>query len=131
VARGDPLQGVGDEVPRPPAGIGLGILLNLPHHARHLMTYELLRALEELALGIRGGKARDALELCHLGILRGLQIFLKLLQVRLSICDSLLASLVLGQLAVDRLFLREYALLDLDHFGSSVLQLVLDLGTEA
>ena len=48
VARGHALQGVRDEVPRPPLRVGAGLLLDLAHHPRHLVADELLGALEHV-----------------------------------------------------------------------------------
>jgi hypothetical protein len=42
VARGNALKSVGDEVPCAALGVGAGFLLDLPDHARHLVTDELL-----------------------------------------------------------------------------------------
>ena len=49
VARGDALEGVGDERPRAALRVGAGLLLELPHGARELVPDQVLRALEELS----------------------------------------------------------------------------------
>ena len=95
-----------------------------------LVADELLRALEHEPLGLLDREAGDALELCQLGVLRRLQLLLKLLQVRLAIGNPCSRRSMLGQLAVDLLFLRDDPLLDLDDLGALVLELVLDLGAE-
>ena len=50
VARGDPLERVGDEVAGAPLRLGPRLLLHLPHAARELVADELLRALEQMRL---------------------------------------------------------------------------------
>ena len=49
MARGDPLERVRDEVPRPAPGLERRLLLDLANHPGHLMANLLLGLLEELA----------------------------------------------------------------------------------
>jgi hypothetical protein len=124
VARGDPLEGVGDEVPCAALGVGVRLLLELSHHAAEVVADELLRALEHLRLRLLHGQPGDALQLLELVVLGRLGLLLELLQVRLPVQDPLLAPLDLGELAVDLLLLGDHPLLDLG------LQLLLDVGAE-
>ena len=78
VARRDALEGVGDEVAGAAPGVGLGLLLQLPHHAREVVADELLGALEHIALRLLHGEAGDALELAELIVPRRLLLLLEL-----------------------------------------------------
>jgi hypothetical protein len=130
MARRYALERVGDQVPRAPLRVGAGLFLHLPHHAGEVVADELFGALEHGPLGLLHRHAGDTLELLELGLLRLLHLVLQLLQVRLPVEETLLPPLELGQLAVDLLFLRDDALLDLDDLPALVPELLLDVGSE-
>jgi len=130
MARGHSLKRVRDKIPRAPLRLGAGLLLHLANHAGHLVPHELLRALEHVALRFFDGQAGDALELLQLLLGRGFRLLLHGLEVGLPVGEPLFAPLELRQLAVDLLFLRKDALLDLDDLAALPLELALDLGTE-
>src|SRR5207237_5619157 len=76
VARGDALEGVGDEVARLPLRLAAGLLLELPDAARELVPDEVLRALEEVRLRLADGHPGAALQLLQLLVPRLLQLVL-------------------------------------------------------
>src|SRR3954453_13623984 len=130
VIRGHALESVGDEVPRAPLGLAPRLLLGLAHVARELVPDQLLRALEQVRLRLVDGHARDPLQLGLLDVACALELFLELLRVQLPVGDPLFAPRQLGQLAVDLVFLREYALFDLQRLGPSGRDFLLDFGPE-
>src|SRR5918992_1277343 len=107
----DALQSVRDEAPRAASRFDLSLLLDLAHHARHLVADLLLRLIEKLPLRVLGRKSRDPLERPELVLFRRFQLFLELLHVRLAVQERLVAALQLEELAVDRLLLRRKTLL--------------------
>ena len=127
VARRDPLQGVGDEVAGAALRLGAGLLLELPHAARELVTDEVLPALEEMLLRLADGQARDPLELGELARARLLQVLLQLPRVGLAVGHPLLAPRELLDLRVDLRLAREHPLLELDDLASTLAQLLLQL----
>ena len=130
VARGDALQGVGDERPRAALGVGAGLLLELPHGARELVPDQVLGALEELLARLAERQPADALELAEHLVVAGLELLLELLRVRLAVGDPLLAARELLALRVELRLALVHALLDLRHLQAAVLDLRLDLGAE-
>ena len=130
VARRDALQGVGDEIARPPLRLRARLLLELPDPPCELVPDEILRAFQEVELRLVDGHARDPLELGELLLARILVLLLELPQVRLTIGEPLLAARHLGQLPVDLLFLREHSLLDLDDPAAVLCDFLVDLRTQ-
>ena len=127
VARGDPLECVGDEVPGAPLGLGLRLLLHLADAAGELVADELLRALEQVRLRLVQRHACDALELGDLLLLRRLQVLLELLRVHLAVGDALLTALELARAPLELGFLRRIPLLRCDEVGLALPDLALDL----
>ena len=78
MARGDPLEGVGDEVPRAALRLRLRLLLDRPHHRAISWRTSSSVRLEDLALRVGRREARDPLELRELRVLRRLQLLLEL-----------------------------------------------------
>src|SRR4051794_22294393 len=74
--------------------------------------------------------SRNPRELRELFVLRLLVFVLKLTQMDLAVCESLLAPGELRQLPVDLLFLGEDALLDLHHTCSMLGDFAVDLRTQ-
>src|SRR5918992_2196870 len=62
VAGSDPLEGIGDEIPGAPFGLGLRLLLHLTNPAGEVVAHELFGLLEQMRLGLAGGPARAAPE---------------------------------------------------------------------
>ena len=129
-ARRDPLQRVGDEVPRAPLRLGRSLLLELPHPSGELVADLLLRGGEDPLPRLAGGHAGDPLELGAVAQLELLHLLLQLPEVDLAVGDALLAAGQLGQLPVDVVLLREDALLDLHHRVAPLPELLLELGAQ-
>ena len=104
-ARRDPLQRVGDEVPRPALRLARGLLLHLADPAGELVPHLLLRLVQDPLPRLARGHRRDALELLALRLLERLQLLLELLQVLLTVGDALVPARQLRQLPVDVVFL--------------------------
>jgi hypothetical protein len=130
VARGHPLEGVGDEVPRPAFCLGARLLLELANAPRQFVPHEILAPLEQRQLRLVDSQARDPLELGELLLAGMLVLLLELFQVGLPVREALLPPNELGQLPVDLLFLREDALLDLDDPRPVICDLLVDLGAQ-
>ena len=62
VVGGSALDRHREDVARPPVGVAPGLLLDLAHHLRHLVTGLVLGLLEEHLLGLHRRDARNALE---------------------------------------------------------------------
>ena len=114
-ARRDPLQGVGDEVPRPALCLGLSFLLHLPHPSGELVPHLLLRIGQDPLPRLPHRHARDSFELHPLAVPELLHLVLQLAQVDLAVGDTLFAPGQLRELPVDVVLLRDDALLDLHH----------------
>ena len=127
MARGDALQRVGDEVARAPLRLRLRLLLEHADAARELVPDQLLAALEQMRLRLLQRQAGDALELGLLGDLRLLQLVLELAEMDLAVGEALILPRQLDELPLDLLFLREHALLDLQHRLAAVGELGVDL----
>jgi hypothetical protein len=91
---------------------------------------ELLSTLEHVRLGVRLAHPRYPLELRELGRLRLLQVLLELAEMRLTVGESLVSPGELDELPLYLRFLREDALLDLEHLGPAVDELRIDVGTQ-
>ncbi len=131
VTRGDALERVGDEVPRPPLRLRPRLLLERAHAPGEVVADQVLGTLEQVLLRLRGGHAGDALELRELEALRLLQLLLELLQVRLAVRDPLLAAGEVGQAPVGLLVLRVGPLFELHHLAAARLDLRVELGAQA
>ena len=92
VARGDALQGVGDEVACAPLRLRPRLLLEHPHAAAEVVADELLASLEQMRLRLLLRHAGDALQRRLLVVLRLLQLLLQLAEVRLAVGHALLAT---------------------------------------
>ena len=92
----DPLQGVGDEVPRAPLRLDAGLLLELAGGARQLVPDDVLRAFEQVLLRLGDRAAPRPLQLLDRPVARDLQLLLELLDVRLAVVQPLLAPRDLG-----------------------------------
>ena len=128
MARRDPLEGVGHEVParrrlRP------RLLVELPDATRELVADRLLRAVEEVR-ALRLGHRGDPLELLQLLLLRPLELLVELLRGDLAVVHALLAARELGQLPIEVLLERRDALLGLGDLRATVAHLLLDLRAE-
>ena len=130
VARSDALERVGDEVARAPLRLGARLLLEHAHAAREIVADELLPALEQVRLRLLQRHAGDPLDLRLLRRLRLLQLVLELAEVRLAVGEPLVLAPELDELPLDLLFLREHALLDLQHLLAPVGVLGVDLGAQ-
>jgi hypothetical protein len=130
VARGHPLERVGDEVARTALRLGAGLLLEHPHAAREVVADELLAALEQVRPRLLLCHACDPLELGLLGELGLLQLLLQLPEVRLAVGEALILAGEVDELPLDLLLLGEDALLDLQHRLAPVGELRIDLGPE-
>src|SRR6266576_2528506 len=130
MARGDPLERVGDEIARAPLRFGASLFLELPDASSELVPDEILRAFQEAELRLVDGHARDPLELGELLLARILVLFLELAQVCLAIGEPLLTAPHLRQLSVDLLLLGEDSLLDLDDPAPVLRNFPVDLRTE-
>jgi len=130
VAGGDPLEGIGDQVPCSPLRLGLRLLLELPDAAREIVAYELLRTLEQVRLRLARGHSGDVLQVLEFLLLGLLELLLKRAQVRLAVGQPLLSARHLGQLSLDLLLGRQHAFLDLRHPRTSLRELTLDLSAK-
>src|SRR5579862_36252 len=130
VARGDALQRVGDEVPRPPLRLCTRLLLEHAHAPCELVAGQLLPALEQLPLRLLLRQPGDALERLLLRVLQLLQLVLERAEVRLAVGDALIAARELDELALDLLLLRNEPLLDLHHRLPAVAEVGVDLGSQ-
>ena len=129
-ARRDPLQRVGDQVPRPALRLGLSFLLHLAHAARELVTHLLLRIRQDPLPRLPHRHARDPFELQPLAVPELLHLILQLAQVNLAVGHTLFTPGQLGELPVDVVLLRDDALLDLHHRVATLAELRLELGTQ-
>ena len=130
VARRDPLQGIGDEGPRPTLGVGARLLLELAHGTGELVADQVLRPLEELLARLAEREPADALELPEHLVVARLELLLQLLRVDLAIRDPLLPPVELLALGVELGLALVDALLDLRHLEAARLDLGLDLGPQ-
>ena len=112
VAGRDPLERVGDQRPRPAAGLRACFLLLLADALRELMADQVLRALEQMSLRLRDRQTADPLELDERGVLRRLQLLLELLDVHLAVVHALFTALDLDLLTLDLVLGRGHLLLD-------------------
>ena len=131
VARGDALEGVGDEVPRAALRLGPRLLLELPDAPRELVADELLRALEQVPLRSAGViPATRSSSFSSFSFARFSSSWSSF-EVRLAVVDALLAPRELGRASARAPVLeRRDALLGLGDLGASVAHLLLDLGAE-
>ena len=106
----------------------LCFFLELADAPREVVSHELLRAGEDLGLGLADGQAGDALELGELAILRLLELVLELLDVRLAVGDTLLSPLELGQAALGVVLAGVQALALMEDVLALPLELSLDVG---
>ena len=127
VARGDPLERVGDQRPRAPPRLRPRLLLLLADAPRELVPDQVLRALEQVALRLRDGQPADPLELAERLVLRRLQLLLELLDVHLAVVQALVAALDLRLLPRDLVLGGRDLLLDPGGLGAPLLHLGLDL----
>jgi hypothetical protein len=125
------LERVRDQVSRAPPGIELRLLLELADAAGQLVADEPLGPVEELGLRLVDREARDPLELAQLAVLRLLQLSLKLLDVRLTVCETLFAPQELRQLRLELVLSGEDALLELGHLAAPLLRVALGVGADA
>src|SRR6188508_2634548 len=130
MARGDTLERIGDEVARAALRLALRLLVQLAHAPGEIVPDELLRLGEQSRLRFGDGHATDPLELCELALLRFLQVFLELLDVRLAVGNALVAPLELPLPALDLVLAGQEALLDLRHARALLADLPLDLRPE-
>jgi hypothetical protein len=130
VARGDALEGVSDERPRPPPSLGAGLLLELAHVPSELVAHEVLRALDQLLLRLVHREPGHAFQRVERVVSRLLELLLERLHVHLAVAETLLPALQLGQLRLGLRLLLEDALLDLRDLQPSALYLGLDLAAE-
>ena len=129
-ARRNPLQRIGDEVPRTPLRLGRGLLLELADPPGKLVAHLLLRRREDPLPRLAGRHAGDPLELGAVAQLQLLHLLLQLPEVHLTVGDTLLAPGQLRQLPVDVVLLREDALLDLHHRVAPLAELLLEIGAQ-
>ena len=130
VARGHPLERVGDEVPGSALRLGARLLLEHPDAPGEIVADELLAPLEQVRLRVLLAHARDPLELGLLALLCLLHLVLELAQMRLAVGEALVAARELDELLLDLLLLREHPLLDLQHLLAAVGELGVDLRPE-
>ncbi len=131
MARGDPLERVGDEVACATLRLALRLLVQLAHAAGEIVPDELLRLGEQPCLRLGDRHAADPLELLELALLRFLQVLLELLDVHLAVGEALVAALELLLPALDLVLAGQDTLLDLRHSRALLSDLALDLGPEA
>jgi hypothetical protein len=74
VAGGEALHDHGEDVAHAPVGVALGLLLDLAHDLRAVVAGLVLDLLEQLLARLRGGHARDALELAQLAVDRAVEL---------------------------------------------------------
>src|SRR5262245_51322390 len=122
-----PLQGVGHEVSRLAASLGVGFLVQLADSSRELMAHELFRSLEHLRLCIIEAQTRDPFELSLFLELRGLQLLLEIADVRLPIGQALVAPVELLASACYIGLGRTYLLLAFEHLCAPPVEVALGL----
>src|SRR6266545_5877010 len=128
--RGDTLERVGDEIPRAPLRLRSSFLLHLAHLARELVADQVLRALQQVLLGLCDRHAGQPLELADLALLRLLQLPMERLGCLLAVREPLLASRELEEPALELLVARLQPLLGARDLATSLLHLRLDLRAE-
>src|SRR5215471_16665889 len=120
VARSDPLQSVGDQVPGATLRLGARLVFESADPAGEFVTSLLLPALEQQCPRVSLRQAGDPLKLREVGVPRLLEFLLEVPDVLLPVCKALLAPRKSLKLSLDLEFLREDTLLDLQHLGAPV-----------
>ena len=107
----EPLHRDGEDVARPPLGLGVRLLLDLLQPQAGLVLGLLLDLGNQQLLRLRGRQPREPLELAALDALGLLQLLGRVIEVALAVVERLHSPLEVGALDGQRLGLAERSLL--------------------